>query len=168
MSLPPPPPPALLSDFKQAMRRLASTVTIISARDGERRHGMAATAVNSVTTTPPTLLICVNQTASIHAPLLATGLFCVNLLGIEHEALVPVFSGKAVGEERFQHGSWTAGFEGLPCLTDAQASLCCATLSATTCGSHTVVIGEVRAVILSGEARPLIYQEGGLFRTVPV
>lgn len=163
-----PPSPALLSDFKQAMRRLASTVTIISTLEGEQRHGMAATAVNSVTTTPPTLLICVNQTASIHAPLLASGLFCVNLLGLEHQDLVPLYSGKAAGEERFRHGHWTAGFAGLPCLADAQASLCCSTLSATTCGSHTVFIGEVRAVMLSGEARPLIYQEGGLFRTVGV
>ena len=163
-----PPPPALLSDFKQAMRRLASTVTIIATREGDQRHGMAATAVNSVTTTPPTLLICVNQTASIHAPLLASGLFCVNLLGLEHQHLVPLYSGQIPGEERFGHGTWTAGYEGLPCLADAQASLCCATLSATTCGSHTVFIGEVRAVTLSGEARPLIYQEGGLFRTVGV
>ena len=163
-----PPPPALLSDFKQAMRRLASTVTIISTREGEHRHGMAATAVNSVTTTPPTLLICVNRTASIHDPLLAAGLFCVNLLGVEHEALVPLFSGQVAGEQRFDHGSWTAGFAGLPCLTDAQASLCCATLSTTACGSHTIFIGEVQAVTLSGETRPLIYQDGGLFRTVGV
>lgn len=163
-----PPLAPLLADFKLAMRRLASTVTIISTLEGGRRYGMAATAVNSVTTTPPTLLVCINQTASIHAPLLASGLFCVNLLGLEHQDLVPVYSGKAAGEERFRHGTWTAGFEGLPCLADAQASLCCNTLSATTCGSHTVFIGEVRAVMLSGDARPLIYQDGGLFRTVGV
>lgn len=150
------------------MRRLASTITIISARYGDRRYGMAATAVNSVTTSPPSLLICINQTASIHAPLLSSGLFCVNLLGVEHQHLVPLYSGKAVGEERFEHGTWTEGYAGLPCLQGAQASLCCATLSTTECGSHTILIGEVHEIVMSGETGPLVYQEGRLFRTVSV
>lgn len=163
---PPTSDPALLADFKSAMRRLAATVTLITTKDGDQRHGMAATAVNSVTTTPPTLLICVNQTASIHAPLVASNLFCVNLLGREHQPLVPLFSGKAAGEDRFQHGEWIEGYASLPCLADAQASLCCGILSATACGSHTIFIGAVRAIVLSGETRPLIYQDGGFFRTV--
>lgn len=162
------PPAALLADFKASMRRLAATVTIITTREGDTRFGMAATAVNSVTTTPPTLLICINQSASIHAPLLASGLFCVNVLGLEHLGLVPLFSGKLVGEDRFGHGAWTEGFAGLPRLGDAQATLGCSVVSATACGSHTVVIGEVREVALSGEPRPLLYQEGGFHKTVPV
>lgn len=161
------PPPELLAAFKGAMRRLASTVTIITTQADGHRYGMAATAVNSVTTTPPTLLICINQTASIHAPLIASGLFGVNLLGTEHQDLVAQFSGKASGEDRFRFGTWTEGRSGVPCLADAQASLVCSTLSATPCGSHTVVIGEVREIVLSGDTRPLLYQEGGFYRSVP-
>ncbi len=126
---------------------------------------MAATAVNSVTTTPPTLLICVNQSASIHGPLLASGSFGVNLLGHEHEGLVPLFSGKAMGEERFAHGRWTAGWGGVPCLDDAQAALLCRVTSTLVCGSHSVIVGEVEEIHLSGEPRPLIYQDGAFFRT---
>lgn len=161
-------PPAvdLLPDFKQAMRRLAATVTIITAAHDGLRHGMAATAVNSVTTTPPTLLICVNKGASIHDPLLASGAFGVNLLGHEHEALVPLFSGKAMGEERFSHGRWSAGWGGLPCLQDAQASLLCRVTSTLPCGSHTIVIGEVEEIHIDGEPRPLIYQDGAFYRTM--
>ena len=155
----------LLPDFKQAMRRLAATVTIITAAHEGRRYGMAATAVNSVTAAPPTLLICVNQGASIHAPLLASGRFGVNLLGHEHESLVPPFSGKAAGEERFAHGRWTEGWGGLPALADAQAALLCRVVSTFACGSHTVVVGEVEAIHIDGQPRPLIYQDGAFFRT---
>ncbi len=153
--------------FKQAMRRLASTVTIISARHDGKRYGMAATAVTSVTTTPPTLLVCINQSASIHDPIRDSGWFCVNLLGHEHEHLVPVFSGKALPEDRYAHGHW--GEEeatGLPYLEDGQASLFCAVTALLPYHSHSVIIGEVREVRLFGVARPLVYQEGGLFRTV--
>jgi flavin reductase len=155
----------LLPDFKQAMRRLAATVTIITARHEGQRHGMAATAVNSVTTAPPTLLICVNQNASLHRPLLASGRFAVNLLGHEHEVLVPLFSGKAAGEDRFAHGHWSEGWGGLPSLQDAQAALFCRVTSTLAYGTHTVVLGEVEEIRLHGEPRPLIYQDGAFFRT---
>jgi flavin reductase len=157
---------AVLPAYKLAMRRLASTVTIITTSHEGRRYGMAATAVNSVTTAPPTLLACINQTASIHAPMAASGRFCINLLGHEHEHLVPVFSGQAVGEDRFANGEWLTHETGLPFLADAQASIFGVTTACIPYGSHSVFIGEVEAVRLFGEARPLIYQEGQLFRTV--
>ena len=162
-------PPArvdVLPDFKRAMRRLASTVAIVSTRHDGRRYGMAATAVVSVTTAPPTLLVCINQTASIHDPIVAGGRFCVNLLGVEHEPLVPIFSGSLVGEDRFGTGRWLDD-EGIPYLSDAQAALFCRTISCTPYGSHSVIVGEVEAVRLAdGETRPLVYQEGRLVRTV--
>lgn len=158
----------LINDFKLAMRRLASTVTIISTHDQGERFGMAATAVNSVTTTPPTLLICVNKTARMHNAIAASGHFCVNILGTEHHELVAVYGGKVSGEERFNHGTWAEGYNGLPCLLEAPANVFCSVLSATEVGSHTLFLGEVRDIALSGETRPLIYQEGNLFRTVSV
>jgi flavin reductase (DIM6/NTAB) family NADH-FMN oxidoreductase RutF len=155
----------LLPDFKLAMRRLAATVTIISAWQDGRRFGMAATAVNSVTTTPPTLLVCVNRTASIHAPISADGRFCVNLLGAHHDELVPVFSGQASGEDRFAFGDWSQSQADPPYLLDAQASLLCKVVDGLTYGSHSVFIGEVQAIRLSGEPQPLIYHDGQLVRT---
>ena len=156
----------VLPDFKRAMRRLASTVAIVSTRHDGRRYGMAATAVVSVTTAPPTLLVCINQTASIHDPVVAGGRFCVNLLGVQHEPLVPVFSGSMLGEDRFGSGEWRDD-GGVPYLADAQAALFCRTISTTPYGSHSVIVGEVEGVRLAdGETRPLVYQEGRLVRTV--
>ena len=84
----------ITADFKKAMRRLAATVTIISTSDANgNRYGMTATAVNSLAMDPPSLLICVNHSASIHAPLVGRGRFCVNVLTTGHEDLVSAFSG---------------------------------------------------------------------------
>ena len=54
------------ASFRDAMRRLAATVTIISARGEGRRHGITATAVTSVSRDPPSLLVCVTGSGSLH------------------------------------------------------------------------------------------------------
>ena len=52
--------------FKKGMRHLAASVTLITTRHRDRRGGLTATAVCSVSAEPPQLLICVNKSASAH------------------------------------------------------------------------------------------------------
>jgi flavin reductase (DIM6/NTAB) family NADH-FMN oxidoreductase RutF len=154
------------SDFKKAMRRLASTVTIISTADvNGNPYGMTATAVNSLSMDPPSLLICVNHNASIHGPLVARRRFCVNVLTTEHEELVGAFSGKLKGDARFQVGEWHSETTGMPYLDGAQCNLFCDIESEVPFGSHSIVIGRVTAVRVEEEIRPLIFADGRLGTT---
>jgi flavin reductase (DIM6/NTAB) family NADH-FMN oxidoreductase RutF len=154
------------ADFKKAMRRLAATVTIISTSDvNGNRFGMTATAVNSLTMDPPSLLICVNHNASIHAPLLGRGRFCVNVLTTEHEELVAAFSGRLTGEERFTVGTWRSDETGVPYLENAQCSLICDVDRVVPYATHSVVIGRVAAVRVAEGIRPLIFADGRLGAT---
>ena len=148
--------------FRAAMRRLAGTVTIVTTRHEARRYGMAATAVCSVCAEPPTLLVCVNRSASIHEPIAAAGRFCVNLLSLEHAELVAPFSGRLAGEARFDHGHWVSGALELPCLQDAQASVFCVVRQAVPYATHTVFFGEAVAVRVRQDVAPLVYQDGRL------
>ena len=158
--------PELVSDFKAAMRRLAATVTIVSVRNGDQRHGMAATAVTSLTTDPPSLLACVNKSASIHDPIVESGGFCVNLLACEHHHLVPTFSGKEKGEQRFAFGEWGVGDMDIPYLVGAQASIFCKVDKTVSYHSHTIFIGAVRRIQMTEDVAPLVYQDGGFFKTI--
>lgn len=154
------------ADFKRAMRRLASTVTIISTADvNGNRHGMTATAVNSVAMDPPSLLICVNHSASIHAPLIGRQRFCVNVLTTDHEELVAAFSGKLKGDARFEVGEWRNEDSGMPYLQGAQCNLFCDIDTIVPYGSHSIVIGQVSAVRVEEDIRPLIYADGKLGAT---
>jgi flavin reductase (DIM6/NTAB) family NADH-FMN oxidoreductase RutF len=151
------------AEFKRAMRRLASTVTIISTADANgSRYGMAATAVSSVSTDPPSLLICVNHSASIHAPLTGRGAFCVNVLSTDHEDLVSAFSGRLTGAERFTVGDWHDDDRGIPYLEDAQCNLVCDVDTVVPFGTHSVIIGRVSAVRVAEGIAPLIYADGRL------
>jgi flavin reductase (DIM6/NTAB) family NADH-FMN oxidoreductase RutF len=123
---------------------------------------MTATAVSSLTVEPAALLVCVNQSASIHDHIIKAGLFCVNLLGPEHADLCSIFSGKLKGDERFRHGMWLLDPNGMPYLADGQASISCQLDAQTTYGTHSIFVGQVESVRLQNAVQPLVYQAGTL------
>jgi flavin reductase len=150
----------LETSFKEAMRQVAATVSIISTELGGSRYGMTATAVTSVSLDPPSLLVCVNRSASIHAPLQQRGLFWVNVLHDGQQSFCATFSGGKARQERFALGRWQNCEHGLPYLADAQANILCSVEKDCTFGSHTVFIGSVLATRLHHRATPLVYLNG--------
>ena len=156
------------ASFRDAMRRLAATVTIISARSGERRHGITATAVTSLSMDPASLLVCINQSSSL-CPLLHEGdRFCVNLLKSEQAMLSDHFAGRLSSAERFLHGDWQDSAQGVPYLSSAQANVFCVKKETIGYGSHAIFIGEVEDVRIADEVSPLIYSNGSYGRCAPL
>jgi len=151
-------PASLTEGFRSAMRRLAATVSIVTAPP---RVGMAATSVTSLTLEPPALLVCVNRGTTLHPHLDRIGAhFCVNVLAGSHGDLSMAFGGKLPQEERFRKGEWEEGENHVPYLIDAQANLFCVVDGLMDYGTHTIVVGRVAAVRLHGAVDPLIYGDG--------
>jgi flavin reductase (DIM6/NTAB) family NADH-FMN oxidoreductase RutF len=144
------------------MRRLAASVVVVTARDSSgARHAMAASAVTSLSMEPPSLLVCVNRTASIYSVLAGGGHYCINILAGSHEPLSVICSGKEKGEARFAVGDWRDDPDTkTPFLADAQASLICAIDGVHHYGTHGIFIGKVQRVHLHGDVYPLIYVDG--------
>lgn len=153
---------AVRDDFVQAMRRQASTVAIITTTGHEGWSGMVATAVISVCADPPTLLVAINQSASLHPAITAHHHFCVNLLSGKHRDLVKIFSGQRKGRERFEVGEWVNGPRDVPVLENALSSLVCRTVTSVDIGTHTLFIGEVEQVVNHIEIDPLVWVDGGM------
>jgi flavin reductase (DIM6/NTAB) family NADH-FMN oxidoreductase RutF len=155
------------SSFKQALRGIASTVTVITAHDGARHHGMTATAVTSLCMEPPALLICLNRATLLHDILTAGARFCVNVLDESQAPVSAAFSGALPPGERFALGEWSFDESGLGFLTDAQANIFCSKVAATAFGTHTIFIGEVSKVRLTERQAPLIYKNASYCTTAP-
>ena len=149
---------ALAGEFKGAMRALASAVSIVSTTHDGRRFGMTATSVASMSMAPPSLLVCINRDASLYRPLLASGVFCINILHGWQSAIAQAFGSKI--EDRFVHGEWRADDRAMPYLADAQANVFCDVDDVHDYGSHTIVIGKVYRVGVRGPVHPLLYQDG--------
>lgn len=150
------------------MRRLAATVTIVTAHDGARRHGMTVTAVTSVSVDPPSVLVCLNRSTLLHDIMLGARLFCVNVLHREQAGLSAAFSGKMPPEQRFGVGDWRLTGDGVPFLADAQATLFCRRTAALPSGTHTIFVGEAFDAGHRDEVAPLIYENAAYCRTQPM
>jgi flavin reductase (DIM6/NTAB) family NADH-FMN oxidoreductase RutF len=158
--------PNLANEFRDSLRGVATTVTLISAEHGGRRYGMVATAVMSVSLAPTTLAVGVNRAASIHGAICQRNAFCVNVLSQAHEPISRHFASSS-GEERFQAGSWLSLQEaepvlrGIPYLADAQSAIFCRLRETVPCGSHSLFLGTVEQLLSHNNKSPLLYRDGG-------
>lgn len=132
--------------FRNAMSSLPTAVNVVTT-DGESGcHGFTASAVCSVTDTPPTLLVCMNQSSRSHKPFLDNKVLSVNVLGAQHEQVSNAFASKLCSDERFAHGAWTALKTGAPILTDALVSFDCEIEQIQEVGTHSVFMCRVVAI----------------------
>jgi flavin reductase len=157
------PEAAVVNDFKAAMRRFAVSVSIITTADGPSRSGMTATAVSSLSTQPPSLLVCINRNARLHAEMSPGRKFCVNFLTSHHADLSSGFGGRLPPEERFALGAWVSQDDHPPYLSDAQANVFCTVDGTFDYGSHTIFVGKVQSVRINGAVQPLVYADGKYF-----
>jgi flavin reductase (DIM6/NTAB) family NADH-FMN oxidoreductase RutF len=146
--------------LRQALRRLAKAVAVITTQFDGRRFAMSATAVSELSMDPPSMLICVNQTAALHEPLRSGADFCINILHSSQKDISVGCGGQLQGEARFSRGEWFETALGIPCLRDAQASIICRNQTRLAYGTHSIFIGNVERLIVSGETDPLIYVDG--------
>jgi flavin reductase (DIM6/NTAB) family NADH-FMN oxidoreductase RutF len=150
------------ADFRRAMGRFATGVTIVTVDlDGEV-HGMTANAFASVSLDPMLVLVCVDHTTRTHAHLHAKKRFGINVLGEDQRAISEYY---ARPERSHEHAEVEAGaqFErtthGTPMLQGTLAYLECRLHSAEVAGDHTIFIAEVEDVVVR-EGEPLLFFRG--------
>ncbi|HTZ02310.1 MAG TPA: flavin reductase family protein [Xanthobacteraceae bacterium] len=149
----------LVADAKRALRRLASSVSVVTCRCDGRHHAMTATSVNALSMDPPSMLVCVNRAAGFHRAINRAGDFAINVLGRAQVGISRLCSGGASGEDRFAHGAWDTG-AAAPVLVDAQAAILCRKDKTLDYGTHTIFMGRILSIAMNGEIDPLIYVDG--------
>jgi flavin reductase len=151
--------PALTDSFRQAMRRVASTVNVISICVDGTPMGITATAMSSISMDPPSLLVCINRAAAVHASMEDVSHFGVNVLHADQEHIARMFADRGQTEMRFASG-WDVDCTRPPRLADAQASLLCRRIDHHQFGTHSIFIGVVEQVEVRADVHPLVYLNG--------
>ena len=157
------PPPALeAATFRDAMRRLVGGVSVITAGTGEARTGLTVTSAHSLSMEPPTMLVCVNRSASTWPVIRREGCFCVNILHARHQHVADRFTGRdgVKGADRYDGARWRQFATGAFGLEDALAVIDCTVEEIIERHSHGIVIGAVRAIHLGGGGEALVYGHG--------
>ena len=146
--------------LKQVFARWATGVTIVTARAGDRVHGMTVSAFTEVSLDPPLVLVCADKTSNTH-PVIAGGkVFAVNILARGQEELSNRFASKKEEHRRFEGLSCETAATGAPLIPGALAALDCRLVAQHDAGDHTIYIGQVEELRVS-EGEPLLYYRGG-------
>lgn len=137
-------------DFRNAMSMLTSSVSVVTTAGASGRHGFTASAICSVTDTPPTLLVCMNTASRSYEHFVNNKVLCVNVLtgnGVtDHQNLSNVFASKLSQQARFEHGSWETLVTGSPVLSDALVSFDCQIEQIQPVGTHGIFICPIIAI----------------------
>jgi flavin reductase len=143
--------------FRDGMARLGMSVNVVTTMVDGRRYGFTASAVCSVSDTPPTLLVCINWASSCFAAFETARHFCVNTLMPGHEDISNAFGGKLAMEDRFSLGEWRQGVTGVPVLSDASVSFECELANAVDEATHRILFGRVIDMRENDERATLLY-----------
>lgn len=154
------------TQFRDAMSRWASGVTIVTARGGGKVHGMTVSAFASVSLEPPLVLVCADKSSHTHEVIAEGRAFAVHVLATGQEELSTRFADKRQEDVRFDGLEWRPGATGAPILEGGVAVLDCAVSAAHDAGDHVIYVGAVQEVHLR-PGEPLCYYGGRYQRLAP-
>ena len=156
------PLPPTPGSMRQALRSLATGVTIITFRDeGGAPAGMTASAVCSVSLEPPQVLACVNKASRSFAAVDASRRFGVSVLN-EGQRAIAEFCARPAADKRLD-ARWLdrrLPVDAPSAIAGALCHLDCTVSASVDAGTHAIVVGRVERILLGDEAGPLAYFRG--------
>ncbi|MER0237874.1 flavin reductase family protein [Fulvimarina sp. MAC8] len=147
------------ADYRAAMRRFAAGVCLVTT-DGEAgQRGLTVTATCSVSSDPPTLLVCLNTASPLNQRFEANGCFALSVLSAEDQNLARAFAGEGglEPEERFALGDWATLETGAPILRSAATAFDCRLTDTKVVATHRIIIGEVVGIAAEAGTSSLVY-----------
>jgi flavin reductase (DIM6/NTAB) family NADH-FMN oxidoreductase RutF len=160
------PAPVLDSDsispalVRHALGHFATGVTVVTShRDGEP-VGTTASAVSSLSLTPPLLLVCLDRSSETLVAIRRHAAFAINVLAEGHERLSTNFARR--GDAASWEGvGYRIGATGSPYLDGVLAVLDCQLERCLDGGDHEIVIGRLVAhESNTPDRRPLLHYRG--------
>ena len=144
-------------EYRNAIGRFLTGVTVITTAHCGTLHGITASAVASLSIDPPTLLVCLNKQSATRVAVAAAGRFVINMLAAEQADLSLHFASKS--PDKFVRMQVESSPHGLPRLPGAIASIDCRVMSEVDGGTHSIFIGRAETAA-TADAPPLGYFRG--------
>jgi flavin reductase (DIM6/NTAB) family NADH-FMN oxidoreductase RutF len=141
--------------FRNALGRFASGVTVLTAEYEDQTHGMTANAFVSVSLDPPLILVSLDNRSNMHRILPVVRRFGISVLAEDQEPLSNHFAGRTVAglHVRFVHRN------GLPLIGSAVAYFVVEVLDIHPAGDHTLYISRVEH-FEANDGKPLLFHAG--------
>lgn len=141
--------------FRDAMAAVCTPVSVITAMDGDRPHGTTVSAFASLSMSPPSVLVSLDQNSDLLPLILASGRFGMNVLASHQAPLAGRFARK--GQDKFAGADWVLD-QDVPRLAEVAHWIAAEVLDTVTIADRIVVFGRV-AVLASAAVAPLTYHD---------
>lgn len=148
------------NEFRQALSRFASGVTVISTCDHDSKPiGVTVSAFTSLSLDPPLILICLDNSTSRLSAYTEAKSFGINILASDQAPVSNAFAfpGPIPPFEQFPYQE---GMLGLPMLDNTLASIECHREAVYPGGDHVIIVGAVTNASWRENREPLIYATG--------
>ncbi|MFL6554743.1 MAG: flavin reductase family protein [Bacillus sp. (in: firmicutes)] len=152
--------------FRSAMGKFATGVTVIATEVEGDVHGMTANAFMSVSLDPKLIVISIGEKAKILNKIKESKIFTVNILAADQQELSMIFAGQLKEHKEVVFDR----LDGKPVLSGSVAQVACEVSAEHVEGDHTLFIGKVTDIHLE-DAEPLIFYNGkyrSLVEVLPV
>lgn len=137
-------PSVSTTEFRNGMALLAGAVTVITTDGPAGSAGFTASAVCSVTDTPPTMLVCMNRSSFAHRFFTENKVLCVNVLAGSQEDVSGLFANRNIPmADRFARSPADRLATGAPALQGALVNLDGRITAMHDVGTHSVFIVEL-------------------------
>ncbi|MGB3406898.1 MAG: flavin reductase family protein [Jannaschia sp.] len=160
----------LRTRYLHAMSMAAATVNVVTTDGPAGRAGVTVSAMTSVSVDgdAPTMLVCLNDTASATGPILENKCFAINVMDCKQQDVADTFANRqpAPGGDKFADLHWDVMTTGAPAL-QSLATFDCTVQSSQRIGTHHVIIGAVHDVRVSDGGSPLIWGMRKYLRAEP-
>lgn len=146
------------AEFRDALSRLPTGVTVVAALGPDGPLGATANAVTSLSLDPPLMLACLDRGSRTLAAIEAARRFGISVLRAGHAPLARSFATKAPHDEKWREIEWHER-SGAPILAGALTSVTCELRERHDGGDHVILTGAVLDLARS-DGNPLVFHLG--------
>jgi len=146
--------------YREVMGHFATGISIVTALEGSRPHGITVNAFSSVSLEPALVMVALDRRRYITPIVRDAGRYAVNVLGADQQSLSDCFAHAPVspGREAFCGATWQPGPTGLPLIAGSIATLECTIVETFSAGDHDLFIGRVDSLEQHDvDMAPLLY-----------
>lgn len=155
------PTPDRSLDFRQALGRFATGITIVTAPGPDGPVGMTVNSFASVSLDPALVLWSVDRASARFDVFSTCPHYAIHVLAEDQRALSERF---AAHTPDFDAVDWTEGQHGLPLLSGCLARFICRAEARFDGGDHVILVGRVEEAT-QRPGNPLVFS-GGSYRTL--
>ncbi len=149
---------ALIEQYKNAMRHMVQSVSILTYQGDDLRVGVTVTSASSYAAEPPIFMAAIHKESTLAQHVALGNPLCMNLLSADQQGLAERFSGATDvhGEARFEEGNWDLRADKAPRLNDALCSFRGELRGLIPQASHAILLVEIDEIV-ENQGKPLVY-----------